>query len=69
MNAAGRRLSARSLQIAINRRRRTLGLSPDVSAMALRHSAGARMAAAGKSPRSVADALGVGVAAVLRYWR
>lgn len=68
VNRNGERISTRSIQISFARRRLALGLPPAMAPMSLRHRFGANLAAAGKSPAAVAEALGVSVGRAARYF-
>jgi integrase/recombinase XerC len=68
VNQCGRRLSVRSVQVSFRSRRRSLGLPSSATPMSLRHSTGKQLAEAGRSPAFVAEALGMSVHSVARYF-
>jgi integrase/recombinase XerC len=68
INARGRRISVRSIQMAFSGRRIELGLPTSVCPMSLRHRLGENLAAKGNPPAIVAARLGVSVHSVERYY-
>ena len=68
VNQRGKRLTARSIQVAFKRRGHELALPARTSPMGLRHALGRSMAQSGHPPSEVAAALGLSFAAVARYF-
>jgi integrase/recombinase XerC len=64
----GERLDPRTIQVMLSTRSAQAGVSVSVTSMMLRHRRGRQLAADGRSPQQVAQALGISVATAVKYF-
>jgi integrase/recombinase XerC len=64
----GGRLDPRAIQVMLSKRSAQAGASVSVTSMMLRHRRGRRLAADGRSPQEVAEALGISAATAVKYF-
>lgn len=64
----GGRLEPRTIQVMLSNRSAQAGVTVPVTSMMLRHRRGRQLAAAGRSPQQVAQALGISVATAVKYF-